>query len=121
VPCKIKDSLNKINQVSRQILSQLNFQSISIDKEANQHTIPVASPETDEKLQNLVIERHALINQLFEQYSQEQLNNELPLINEILSFDQQLTAQSQLNKSALSTRVIKLRKSDKVANLYKNY
>jgi hypothetical protein len=124
----MQNSLKDINEVSRQILSQLDLQQLNIESEANQKTIPVASPETadssqysDEKLLSLVIERNDRINQLFEKYSQEQLNNELPLINEMLSFDRQLTSQSQLNKSALSNRVLTLRKSNKVANLYKKY
>jgi hypothetical protein len=98
------------------------------ERESSQKTLPEISPEmtgnaqyTDEQLEKSLTERHTLIELLFETYTQEQLSLELPLINEMVSLDNQLTSNSKQYKQALGAQVIQLKKSKKIARIYKKY
>ena len=109
-------------------MSQLDVRIENTERDNSQKTINIASSEnsdddqyTDQQLAKLVTERHALINQLFETYTQDQLSIELPLINELVSLDNQLTSKSQHNKKALAANILKLKKSKKVSKLYQRY
>jgi hypothetical protein len=123
-------NLVTINELSRLLLSQFSIQrEMTEGNDVQQSKVRQPSSETspentnnsqftDETLINLVSERNNLIKQLFEMYTQEQLSVELPLINEMVSLDQQLTSKSHKTKQALSAQVLKLRKNKKVTNLY---
>ena len=126
----VKSNLVTINELSRLLLSQFSIQrEMTEDKNVQQSKVQQPSSEnspentehsqfTDETLIDLVSERNTLIKQLFEMYTQVQLSAELPLINEMVSLDQQLTSKSLQKKQALSAQVLKLRKNKKVTNLY---
>ena len=109
-------------------MSQLDVRIENTERDNSQKTINIASSEnsdddqyTDQQLAKLVTERHALISQLFNTYTQEQLSVELPLINELVSLDNQLTSKSQHNKQTLAAKILKLKKSKKVSKLYQKY
>jgi len=128
----VKSSLEAINKLSRLLLLQFEIQREITEDNAKGNKAQQPSTEslheytensqfTDETLLNLVSERDVLIKQLFEMYTQEQLSGELPLINEMVSLDQQLASKSLQNKHLLSAQVLKLKKSKKVSNFYQKY
>lgn len=128
MPKKLRSSLEAINEVSRQLLSQLDSKVMHDDTmNEKKSAIKSLSSDSDENvlnnkgLLNLVNERQHLITHLFNNYTQNQLGSELDLINEMVSLDKQLTSTSQKNKDVLSQQVIKLKKSNKVKNLYQKY
>jgi hypothetical protein len=119
----VQSSIIAINKASQQLLSQLETQLEANGSEKNQQSI-VTNEEsrlTDELLANIAAERQSLIAKLFEVYTQEQLSAELPLVNEMVSLDQQLTEKAQLNKQAIAEQMVKLQKSKKVTKLYQKY
>ncbi|PKG81133.1 hypothetical protein CXF85_20480 [Colwellia sp. 75C3] len=134
MPSKVKNSLEAIIKMSRQLLSQLDIQieqSESTDGEyltdnkqtlvANVSMGMVQSQLTNEQLLGLVNERQSFIATLFEEHTQDQLTAQLALINEMVLLDEQLTLKSKSHKQSLATKVLKLKKSQKVSNLYKKY
>ncbi len=128
MPSNITASLETINELSRLILLQLNIRIENAAHENSQQGLPDVSSETtgestytDEQLSKLVTERHNRIDLLFKTYPQVQLSGELPLINEMVSLDQDLTSKSQSNKQLLASQIIRLKNSKKVTNLYKKY
>lgn len=108
-------------------MAQLDVRIENTERDNSQQTLTVASSTndteqySDQQLAKLVTERHALISQLFNTYTQEQLSVELPLINELVSLDNQLTSKSQHNKQTLAAKILKLKKSKKVSKLYQKY
>ena len=100
----VKAILESINKLSQQLMAQLDVRIENTERDNSQQTLTVASSTndteqySDQQLAKLVTERHALISQLFNTYTQEQLSVELPLINELVSLDNQLTSKSQHNK-----------------------
>jgi len=131
VPNKAKCSLEAIIEVSRQLLSQfdLHIESLKNEDITENKTILATTtsknlkqiPISDEQLLELVAYRESLIVTFFETYTQEQLEAQLVYINEMVLLDQQLILKSKSHKQALATRVLKLKKSKKVSNLYKKY
>ena len=123
----IKASLETINKLSQLLIAQLDARIENTERDNSQQTLTVASStndtdqDSDQQLAKLVTERHALISQLFNTYTQEQLSVELPLINELVSLDNQLTSKSQHNKQTLAAKILKLKKSKKVSKLYQKY
>ena len=123
----IKASLETINKLSQLLIAQLDARIENTERDNSQQTLTVASSTndteqySDQQLAKLVTERHALISQLFNTYTQEQLSVELPLINELVSLDNQLTSKSQHNKQTLAAKILKLKKSKKVSKLYQKY
>ena len=124
----VKANLETINKLSQLLIAQLDIRIENTERDNSQQTLMAASPESsddeqysDQQLAKLVTERHALISQLFEIYTQEQLSGELQLINELISLDNQLTSKSQHNKQALAAKILKLKKSKKVTKLYQKY
>jgi hypothetical protein len=119
----VKSYLTAINEMSRQLLSQLDTQLENNASEKNQQSI--ASNEesqlTDELLANIAAERQSLVTKMFETFTQEKLSFELPLVNDMVSLDEQLTLKAQLNKQAIAEQMVKLRKSKKVKKLYQKY
>jgi hypothetical protein len=118
----VQSYLAAINEISRQLLSQLDTQ-LENNNENTQQTL-VTNEESklaDKELKDTAAERQSIIAKLFEVYTQEQLGAELPLVNEMASLDQQLTAKAQLNKQAIAEQMLKLRNSKKVTKLYQKY
>lgn len=157
IASKVKGSLEAINNLSRQLLSQLDSQIENTDFDSgsntdssettdnndnllnadsstkvdgstsklplsdNTSTIEQQKQFTDEQLQSLVTKRMSLIEQLFKLYTQDQLSSQLPLINEMVTLDEQLIVKSQQHKQTLSARMLKIKQSKKVTKLYKKY
>ena len=124
----VKASLESINKLSQLLIAQLDVRIENTERDTSQQTLTVSSSATndadqysDQQLEKLVTDRHALISQLFNTYTQEQLSVELPLINELVSLDNQLTSKSQHNKQTLAAKILKLKKSKKVSKLYQKY
>ncbi|TMM44952.1 hypothetical protein [Colwellia ponticola] len=126
---EVRNSLEAINKVSRQLLSQLDSQidytnvysDNRLDNDDTSKTIMEQRPVTDEQLRGIVSKRMFLIEQLFTLYTQEQLSSQLPLINEMVSLDEQLIVKSQQHKQLLASRMLKIKQSKKVTKLYKGY
>ena len=123
----VKAILESINKLSQLLMAQLDVRIENTERDNSQQTLTGASSTndteqySDQQLAKLVTERHALISQLFNTYTQEQLSVELPLINELVSLDNQLTSKSQHNKQTLAAKILKLKKSKKVSKLYQKY
>ena len=127
----VKAILESINKLSQLLMAQLDVRIENTERDNSQQTLTVASSTndtdqdseqySDQQLAKLVTERHALISQLFNTYTQEQLSVELPLINELVSLDNQLTSKSQHNKQTLAAKILKLKKSKKVSKIYQKY
>jgi len=130
MPNKANTSLEAINELSRQLLSQLDIQRESAES-GEQKTVLLNADEktvldnnqqySDEEMASLVARRHTLIDLLFKTFTQEQLSIELQLVNEMVLLDNQLTSSSQRNKQALAAQVLKLKKSKKITSLYQKY
>lgn len=139
---EIKQSLEEINQISRQLLSRL----LSVDKEIKESKTIVKKSEldklksknsdpnksTDEKvkqdslitydeLTQLTEQREKLIHQLFKQNSKEDLSQEHLLLNELLSLDSDITNYSTICKKALTEQMIRFKKSQSVSKSYQKY
>lgn len=126
MPSKLAKNLEAIIKVSRQLLSQLDIKmenAIAANNENvfNNNLAINAEQLTDEELLSLLNVRHSLITQLFETYSQKQLSAELTMVNEIIILDEQLSLLSKNNKQVLAQQMSKLKKSNKVRDLYKKY
>lgn len=141
ISTEVENSLETINQVSRQLLSQLDgkikhseFSRLDNDSVNNNDPLEShlvskdgvepptnSSTLTDEQLRHLVTKRTVLIEQLFNQYTQTQLSSQLVLINEMVSLDAQLTEKSQQHKQALTIHMLKIKQSKKITKLYKKY
>lgn len=117
----LQSSLEEINTISRLLLTQLELQLETVDITPDSSTKSEQILLTNEQLLSLVSQRTTLITQLFDSYTQDKLSLELTLINEMVLLDKQLTAKSLNNKKVLGDKVIKLKKSQKVSKIYKQY
>ena len=123
----IKSSLEKINEVSRQLLSRiLTMYNKSQEKTQNsdedlndESTSNSQTPEN--QLTEVMANRDSLIRSFFKQNTQEEISIELNLLNEMLSLDAKLSKQSKAYKQLLAEQVIKLKKSKKVSKSYQKY
>jgi hypothetical protein len=125
-----KSKLEEINNVSRQLLSQLSDLEV----------LPPPSPEVLQKksstyqlkssdegniankiLQKLMTERHQLIVSFFESYSSNEINLELVLVNEMIKINTELTSKSQVFKKSIKEQVLKIKNSNKVTRFYQKY
>lgn len=123
----IKGSLEKINDVSRQLLSRIltmhnksQESSATINESSNDTTITDDSTSENE-LTELMANRDSLIHRLFEQNTHEKISIELFLLNEMISLDAELSSQSKAYKQLLAEQVIKLKKSKKITKSYQKY
>lgn len=119
----VKFYLTAINDISRQLLSQFDIQLENNDSEKSQQSIATdeESKLTDELIANIAAERQSLITKMFETFTQEKLHVELPLVNDMVSLDEQLTVKAQRNKQEIAKQMVKLRNSKKVTKLYQQY
>lgn len=120
----IKDSLEQINDISRQLLSRIltmhKENSVTINESNNDTTITDDSASENE-LTELMVNRDSLIHRLFEQNTPEEISIELNLVNEMVSLDAELSSQSKAYKQLLTEQVIKLKKSKRVSKSYQKY
>lgn len=117
-----KASIEKINDVSRQLLSCI--QSVLISLQSSNNNSPESKsedPPSNKKLSDLSSTRQTLITRLFEQNTTEDLSSEIELLNEMVALDSQLTAKSTFSKQELAEQVVKLKKSKKVKKSYQKY
>lgn len=123
----IKGSLEKINDVSRQLLSRIlamynkSQEKIEYVNESFDDDSTSDSQVTEKKLSELMANRDSLIKSLFEKNTHEEISIELILLNEMLSLDTKLLSQSKAYKQVLAEQVIKLKKSEKVTKSYQQY
>jgi len=76
--------------------------------------------ETD-KITPLQDERDRLISNLFNQYSNDEMHNELELINQMLSLDTDLQIKTKALKQFFANKLITIQKGKKSALSYKKY
>lgn len=124
----VKADIETINILSQQLLSE-----IEIERVAAENTLSAEQPLTDtetalehqvpnpQKLTPLISKRHTLIVNLFNAYTQVQLQDEIDLINEMLLLDKQLKSALQSSKNELAEQVINMKKRSKINKLYKKY
>jgi hypothetical protein len=121
-----KASLERINEVSRQLLSCI--QSIRESLQYSHDNSPentsdksVESTPDNSDLTKLVSKRQTLITHLFEHNTTEKLNSEAILLQEMLTLDSELIASSTMTKKETAEQVLKLKKSKKVKKSYQKY
>ena len=110
-----KKKLEVINQVSRQLLSQIL--AVLTETQENTTLITEAADDesiTDKEIEQLTSKRSRLIHSLFENKSTDEISQELSLLNEMITLDTELSNQSKACKQALAEQLIKLKKSQKV-------
>lgn len=118
----IKASIEKINEVSRQLLSRIMSMQVNLQSLENNSLVEnIESQPSDKELTNLVSTRHLLITQLFEQNNAEEISAQTTLLQEMLTLDSKLATNSALCKQAVAEQVIKLKKSKKVTKSYQKY
>lgn len=127
-----KQALEKINEVSRQLLSRILDVQNSIQEKPQIQDEPIANETipnkqvnneqiTAQELTELMSERQSLISRLFEKKSTEEISLELNLLNEMVSLDNELSNKSQGCKQVLAEQVLKLKNSNKVKKSYQKY
>jgi hypothetical protein len=84
-------------------------------------TKELAQGEINEQLINLKNEREILLQQLFDQYSKEQIQIHLFHVNQIIALDESLNTKCQKIKQSFSEKLINLKKGKKKANAYQKY
>jgi FixJ family two-component response regulator len=121
VTSTVKSSLDAINEISRQLLSQFDSYKESIEGDENPQELVEEHSIAEEQLASLTEKRQCLITELFNEYTQEQISIELQIVNEMVSLDKQLTMKAQSNKQSLAEKMLKLRKHKKVTKIYQKY
>jgi hypothetical protein len=108
----IESVINDIIIKSQQLLVRLD--ELDTTKE-------LAQDEINEQLINLKNEREILLQQLFDQYSKEQIQIHFFLVNQIIALDESLNTKSQKIKQSFSEKLISLKKGKKKADAYQKY
>jgi hypothetical protein len=122
-----KQQLEKINEVSRQLLSHLltmqnKLKEIKTDINASNNDDSNSSGLiTDQELIELVATRHRLIHCLFEQNTHKEISKELNLLNRMIPLDTELSKHSEVCKQILAEHVIRLKKRKKISKSYQKY
>lgn len=104
---KVKQQLTEINIKSNQLLKRFEY-DINADEDL----------EVDEILKLQAI-REQLISNLFEQYPINEIQQELALINQMVSVDSELKVKTKSLKQSLADKLIKVKKGKKSALTYK--
>ena len=122
-----KSKLEKINNVSRQLLSRI----LSVRNKALENTVMISESSGDESnsdelltehaFTELMSEREGLIKSLFKEKTTSEITQELTLLNEMVALDNELSSQSKACKQILAEQVIRLKKSKKVSKSYQKY
>jgi len=114
----VKLDLEKINEISRQLLSRIVIAKKNSDIE---HELTVIEQVTEHEITDLMSQREYLIHNLFEQNSTAEMSLELNLLNEMIALDSELSKKSQQCKQYLAEHVIKFKKSKKASKSYQQY
>jgi len=119
VASSTKSKLEKINNVSRQLLSRI----IEVERNLKNVNQAIEDDITEEPSDILILmeNRQELISHFFNQYSLKEISSEELLINELHRLDQELTTASNACKKSIMEQVIKLKKSNKVTKSYQKY
>jgi len=127
VATSTKSKLEKINNVSRQLLSRI----LSVRNKALENTVMISESSGDESnsdelltehaFTELMSEREGLIKSLFKEKTTSDITQELTLLNEMVALDNELSSQSKACKQILAEQVIRLKKSKKVSKSYQKY
>ena len=120
---RTKKLIERINEVSRHFLSRIlavqkNLQTSpqNLDND-DVHSVNKENKELTELMEN----RQTLITRLFEQNTAKDIHAEPELVLDMITLDNQLTANAELSKKVITEQVIKIKKSKKVAKSYKKY
>ena len=105
----MKQLLQNINLKSHQLLKRLEY---NVDADESLEV---------EKITQLQTARDLLISSLFNQYSNEEMQKELDLINKMVSLDADLKVKTKELKQAVASKLIKIQKGKKSALTYKKY
>lgn len=105
----VEQQLQLINSKSHELLKRLE-----INVDAGEDL------ETDEITQ-LQTEREQLISQLFAQYTNKDIEQELSLINQMIGLDTDLQIKTAALKQSFASKLIKIKKGQKSAKTYKKY
>jgi len=105
----MKKLLKDINIKSHQLLKRLEY-DVDTDKDL----------EVDEITQLQAV-RDQLISSLFTQYSNDEMQKELELINKMVSLDADLQIKTKELKQAVANKLIKIQKGKKSALTYQKY
>jgi hypothetical protein len=125
VTSNTKGLIEEINEISRQLLSRIlatqnNEQRSTLDLVLDV-TQTQQTDEENKKLSKLMEQRKNLISTLFEQNSSESINSQSELLQEMVSLDNELTANAELSKKSVSNQIIEIKKSKKIAKTYQKY
>jgi hypothetical protein len=121
VTADTKESIERINDVSRQLLSCIQSVRTSLKPSNNKSIENTESLPSNKELSELSTARQTLITHLFEHNATEDISSETVLLQEMLALDSELTANSTLSKQELAEQVVKLKKSKKVKKSYQKY
>ena len=105
----IKKQLQSINTKSQELLKRLEF---------NVDTDEILEVDEITQLQSI---REQLISSLFNQYSNDEMQKELLLINQMVSLDDELQTKTEKLKQAFASQLINIQKSKKSVSTYKKY
>lgn len=105
----IKQQFQLIITKSQQLLTRLEF-NIDTDEYL----------EVDE-IKQLQTAREQLISNLFSQYSHDEMQKELQLVNQMVNLDADLQRKTEELKNEFASKLIKIKKGKKSAQTYKKY
>lgn len=82
--------------------------------------------DTDEylkidEIKQLQAAREQLISSLFSQYSHDEMQNELQLVNQMVNLDADLQRKTEELKNGFASKLIKIKKGKKSTLTYKKY
>jgi DNA-binding protein H-NS len=125
VPNHTKRFIEQINDVSRQLLSRILAMQKDIQLLPQKLALEVTETQlTDKKnkeLSKLMDQRQKLISTLFKQNSVEDISAQPKLLQEMISLDNELTANAELSQKAVSNQIIEIKKSKKIIRNYQKY
>lgn len=120
-----KRFIEQINDISRQLLSRIlatqkNVQLLPQEL-ASEVTETQLTDKKNKELLKLMDQRQKLISALFKQNSSEDIGTQPKLLQEMISLDNELTANAELSQKAVSALIIEIKKSKKIIKNYQKY
>ena len=120
-----KKSIEKINHVSRLLLSRIlvmQTDSYVLTQGQDLKKTEIQSiDDENEELTKLMEKRRVLITTLFEQNPADHISSESELLQEMIALDSELTATAKLSKQVITEQMIKIKKSKKITKSYQKY
>lgn len=105
----IEQQLQLIITKSQQLLKRLEF---NIDTDDNLAV---------DEIKQLQTAREQLISNLFNQHTNDEIQKQLTLVNQMVNLDVDLQIKTEELKHALANKIIKIKKGKKSALTYKKY